>query len=58
MTLNYIHAANLPSVRKNLLFNPSQHPPPHPPPPPSLMLQNDPVLRYPGHIQRDDEYLT
>lgn len=23
-----------------------------------LVLQNDPLLRYPGHIQRDDEYLT
>lgn len=32
-TLDYIHAANLPSVRKNLLFNPSQHPLSLPPPP-------------------------
>lgn len=30
------------------------------PSPPSLplVLQNDPLLRYPGHIQQDNEYLT
>lgn len=61
-TLNYIPAANLPSVRKNLLFNPAQPPHHHYQHHLSLFLsltlQNDPLLLSPGHIQRENEYLT
>lgn len=55
MTLNYIPAANLPSVRKNLLFNPPPHQHHL-----SLFLSRYKMtlLLCPRHIQREDEYLT
>ncbi len=46
MTLNYIPAANLPSVRKNLLLNPAKSPPP--PPPPPLPLSFSHVTKWPS----------
>lgn len=60
--LNCIPAVSLPSVRKNLLLNPAQHPDPTPTPasPPFffLTLQNDPLSLSSGHIQRKNKYLT